>query len=63
MKAQLTLLGSFLLVRHPRVMEKVRSEITALPGKEEEIRRADLRNLHYLQNVLKESKFVRKRRY
>ncbi|KAI0904414.1 cytochrome P450 alkane hydroxylase [Ustulina deusta] len=45
----------FLLVRHPRVMEKVRSEITALPGKEEEIRRADLRNLHYLQNVLKET--------
>ncbi|KAI1419969.1 cytochrome P450 alkane hydroxylase [Xylaria sp. FL1777] len=45
----------FLLVRHPRVMEKLRSELNSLPVKEGELRRADLRNLHYLQNILKET--------
>ncbi|KAI3321732.1 cytochrome P450 alkane hydroxylase [Xylariaceae sp. AK1471] len=45
----------FLLVRHPSVMEKLRSEISVLDVKEEELRRADLRNLHYLQNILKET--------
>ncbi|KAI0400446.1 cytochrome P450 alkane hydroxylase [Xylaria palmicola] len=45
----------FLLVRHPRVMEKLRAEISALPVIEEETTRADLRNLNYLQNILKET--------
>lgn len=53
---ELTSMGSFLLVRHPRVMEKLRSEISNLPAQEGEITRADLRNLSYLQNILKESK-------
>ncbi|KAI1120336.1 cytochrome P450 alkane hydroxylase [Nemania abortiva] len=45
----------FLLVRHPRVMEKLRSEISALDVKEEDLRRVDLRNLNYLHKVLKET--------
>ncbi|KAI0424658.1 cytochrome P450 alkane hydroxylase [Xylaria sp. FL1042] len=40
---------------HSRVMEKLRSEISTLPVKEEEVKRTDLRNLHYLQNILKET--------
>lgn len=36
-------------------MEKLRAEIDTLPVKEDEINRAGLRNLHYLQNILKES--------
>lgn len=49
------LLGSFLLVRHPKVMEKLRAEINSLPVTKEKMNRGDLRNLHYLQNILKES--------
>ncbi|KAI0868246.1 cytochrome P450 alkane hydroxylase [Hypoxylon argillaceum] len=45
----------FLLVRHPRVLDKLRSEINTLPLNEEETTRADLRNLNYLQNILKET--------
>lgn len=45
---------SFLLVRHPQVLAKLREE-SALHGKEE-FTRASLRNMSYLQNVLKESK-------
>lgn len=37
-------------------MEKLRAEISTLPVNEEDMRRSDLRNLDYLQNVLKESK-------
>jgi hypothetical protein len=42
-----------MLVRHPKVMEKVRAEITALAGAKS-LTRDDLRGLKYLQNVLKE---------
>ncbi|KAI0015256.1 cytochrome P450 alkane hydroxylase [Xylariomycetidae sp. FL0641] len=45
----------FLLARHPNVMEKLRSEISALHVAEDELTRTDLRGLHYLQNVLKET--------
>ncbi|KAI8625172.1 cytochrome P450 alkane hydroxylase [Xylariaceae sp. FL1651] len=45
----------FLLVRHPSVMEKLRSEISALDVNEDKLRRSDLRNLNYLQNILKET--------
>jgi cytochrome P450 len=47
-------LESFLLVRHPRVMEKLRVEIafTCIVG----MHRDDLKKLSYLQNILKESK-------
>ncbi|KAI1818133.1 cytochrome P450 alkane hydroxylase [Poronia punctata] len=45
----------FLLLRHPRVMEKLRAEIDALSVKDEELTRTDLRNMHYLQNILKET--------
>ncbi|KAK0714745.1 cytochrome P450 alkane hydroxylase [Lasiosphaeris hirsuta] len=43
----------YLLVRHPKVMEKVRAEISAL-GDAKSLTRDDLRSLKYLQNVLKE---------
>ncbi|KAI1182506.1 cytochrome P450 alkane hydroxylase [Nemania serpens] len=45
----------FLLVRHPKVMEKLRAEINSLPVTKEKMNRGDLRNLHYLQNILKET--------
>ncbi|KAJ3579480.1 hypothetical protein NPX13_g1088 [Xylaria arbuscula] len=45
----------FLLVRHPRVMEKLRAEINDLVVTDEELSRTDLRGLHYLQNILKET--------
>jgi len=37
-------------------MEKLRAEIEALGVKDEELTRTHLRNMHYLQNILKESK-------
>jgi cytochrome P450 len=48
--------NSFLLVRHPEVLNKLRAEI-ANHG-DAELTRNDLRNMTYLQNVLKESKFI-----
>ncbi|KAI0195453.1 cytochrome P450 alkane hydroxylase [Astrocystis sublimbata] len=45
----------FLLVRHPRVMAKLRCEITSLSIEEHNMTRADLRNLSYLQKILKET--------
>jgi hypothetical protein len=45
---------SFLLVRHPGVMEKLRSEIAQLET--DKVDRSRLLSMHYLQNVLKESK-------
>ncbi|KAI0502714.1 cytochrome P450 alkane hydroxylase [Xylaria bambusicola] len=45
----------FLLVRHPNVMEKLRAEINNLAASDEDISRSDLRNLNYLQNILKET--------
>jgi cytochrome P450 len=46
---------SFLLVRHPKVLEKLRKEISKVP-QEEKLTRTHLRNMPFLQNVLKESK-------
>jgi hypothetical protein len=53
------LLESFLLVRHPKAMEKLRAEIAQLDVKEGRAKRSDLRSMKYLQNVLKESKCLR----
>jgi cytochrome P450 len=46
---------SFLLVRHPTVMEKLRTEITSTCDANTDLTRDDLRRLPYLQNVIKES--------
>lgn len=48
-------ISSFLLVRHPQVMEKVRAEIASTVKDDAEISRSDLRSMNYLQNVIKES--------
>ncbi|PVH90348.1 cytochrome P450 alkane hydroxylase-like protein, partial [Periconia macrospinosa] len=48
----------FLLVRHPRVMEKLRAEIVTL-NVDTELHRDNLRKLTYLQNVLKERMSLR----
>ena len=50
----------FLLVRHPRVMQKLKAEINTMFAEKlltstEKITRSDLRSMTYLQNVLKES--------
>lgn len=50
-------LNSFMLVRHPNVLGKLRTEISSVSqGRGSELNRTDLRNMKYLQNVLKESK-------
>jgi hypothetical protein len=49
-------LRSFLLVRHPEAMQKLRAEIAKYD--KEDFDRNDLRNMSYLQNVLKESKSI-----
>jgi cytochrome P450 len=46
---------SFLLVRHPKVMEKLRDEIASTCDATSNLTRDDLRRMPYLQNVLKES--------
>ncbi|PSN61242.1 cytochrome P450 alkane hydroxylase [Corynespora cassiicola Philippines] len=46
---------SFLLVRHPQVMEKLRAEIAATCDGNSMFSREDLRRMTYLQNVLKET--------
>lgn len=48
--------SSFLLVRHPKVLDKLREEIKSSLGEKSDFNRDDLRRLPYLQNVLKESK-------
>jgi len=45
----------FLLVRHPHVMEKLRTEIARTCAARSHPSRADLKKMPYLQNVLKES--------
>lgn len=50
----LTRLLSFHLVRHPRIMEKLRAEVSQL-SPNQNIDRTALRELKYLQNVMKES--------
>lgn len=47
---------SFLLVRHPKVMEKLKMEIQSTFAQRTDMRRSDLRSMTYLQNVLKESR-------
>jgi len=47
-------MNSFLLVRHPNVMKKLREEILSTCGTDSELSRDSLRRLPYLQNVLKE---------
>ncbi|KAA6409046.1 MAG: cytochrome P450 alkane hydroxylase [Lasallia pustulata] len=45
----------FMLVRHPNVLGKLRTEISSVSqGRGSELNRTDLRNMKYLQNVLKE---------
>ena len=45
----------FLLVRHPKVLEKLRTEINCNCVDPARLRRADLQKMSYLQNVLKET--------
>ncbi|PLB46480.1 cytochrome P450 alkane hydroxylase [Aspergillus steynii IBT 23096] len=45
----------FLLVRHPHAMQKLREEVAELKDKGDDINRADLRKMNYLQNVMKET--------
>ena len=45
----------FLLVRHPSVLKKLRAEINSKRGDKADLNRQDVRDLHYLQNVLKET--------
>ncbi|TGO38428.1 hypothetical protein BHYA_0075g00310 [Botrytis hyacinthi] len=44
----------FLLVRHPKVLAKLQKEV-ALLGDASDLNRTELRNMKYLQNVLKET--------
>jgi hypothetical protein len=48
--------NSYLLVRHPRVMQKLRREVTSVFGNSPTPNRDKLRRMHYLQHILKESK-------
>ncbi|KIW13045.1 hypothetical protein PV08_08232 [Exophiala spinifera] len=45
----------FLLVRHPNVLNRLRSEIASTFNGRGEVTRSDLRRMNYLQNVLKET--------
>ncbi|OQU99595.1 hypothetical protein CLAIMM_05205 [Cladophialophora immunda] len=45
----------FMLVRHPNVLEKLRSEISIFCEGETELNRNSLRGMAYLQNVIKET--------
>ncbi|KAF1843674.1 cytochrome P450 alkane hydroxylase [Cucurbitaria berberidis CBS 394.84] len=45
----------FLLVRHPHVMDKLRTEIASACGVDSNLSRDKLRKMSYLQNVLKET--------
>lgn len=47
-----------MLVRHPSVLGKLRTEISSVSqDRGSELNRTDLRNMKYLQNVLKESRY------
>ncbi len=48
--------NGFLLIRHPHVLSKLRAEVASACNGNIELSRTDLRNIKYLQNVLKESK-------
>ncbi|OAE25045.1 hypothetical protein AXG93_1939s1020 [Marchantia polymorpha subsp. ruderalis] len=43
------------LLRHPNIMERLQSELDDVIGKERMVEEADLRNLEYLQAVVKET--------
>ena len=45
----------FLLVRHPKVLEKLREEVNAACSDLANLTRTELRKMGYLQNVLKET--------
>lgn len=47
---------SFLLVRHPKVLERLRSEIKSTVSKGEKLTRLHIQQMSYLKNVLNESK-------
>lgn len=53
---RLTVNCSFTLVRYPRVLAKLREEIAQACQGKPNLTRSDLRNMTYLQNVIKESK-------
>lgn len=46
--------GTFLLVRHPQLMSKLRAELSSHDTSN--LSRSTLRNMPYLQNILNESK-------
>lgn len=48
-------LNSFLLVRYPEVLNKLRTEIESVTGDKTDLQREDLKQMPYLANVLKES--------
>jgi cytochrome P450 len=50
-------LRSFLLVRHPQVMERLRVEVASMDGSGPDLSRDDLKGMPYLQNILKESMY------
>ncbi|KAF2266735.1 cytochrome P450 alkane hydroxylase [Lojkania enalia] len=50
-----TFVNSFLLVRHPRVLEKLRKEVASVCGTDSAFSRSELRKMPYLQNILKET--------
>ena len=47
---------SRLLVRHPRVMDRLRTEINTVLAGKSDLNREDLKKMTYLSNILKESK-------
>lgn len=47
--------NSFLLVRHPNVLERLRSEITSTVSEGEKLTRLHIQQMPYLKNVLNES--------
>lgn len=49
---------SRLLVRHPRVMDRLREEITSVLAGKAELNREDLKKMTYLSNILKESMLI-----
>jgi Cytochrome P450 len=47
---------SFLLVRHPKVLERLRSEIRLIVLEGEKLTRLHIQKMPYLKNVLNESR-------
>lgn len=48
--------SSFLLVRHPAVLDRLRNEIQSVVGDDSEINRSHIQKMSYLKAVLDESK-------